>query len=83
MFFWITTIVLILVIGISIYINTLSFYHAWIAFVAGPIIMILFLISIKIIQYEKKHGLTHHKTYNGVHIHTSFPMKKDSNKKEQ
>jgi len=83
LFFWLTMILLILAIGIFIYIRTASFQNVWIAFIVGPGIMLLTLIALKISRYEDKHGLTHHKYQNGVYVHTTFPMKKDTNKKKK
>lgn len=79
LFFWLTTTVLTLGIGIFIYFKSLSFDYIWISFIIGPGIMLLTFIGYKIQRYEDKHGLTHHKSYNGTYIHTTFPMKKEKN----
>jgi hypothetical protein len=78
LFFWGTTIVLTLAIGVIFYGYTGSIQNVWPAFLIGPGIMLLVRISFHIKRYEDTHGLTHHKYHNGGMIHTTFPMKKDS-----
>jgi O-antigen/teichoic acid export membrane protein len=82
-FFWLTTVVLIFAISAVIFIETHSLEYVWIAFVVGPGIMLLVFISHKIGQYEDKHGLTHYKFFDGGFIYTTFPMRKNTEKKKK
>ncbi|MDX9808436.1 MAG: hypothetical protein RBS87_07780 [Acholeplasma sp.] len=81
-FFWLTTVVLIFAISALIFIDTHSFEYVWIAFVVGPLFMLLVFISYKIQQCEDKHGLTHYKFFDGGFIYTTFPMRKNKSKKK-
>lgn len=81
-FFWLTTVVLIIAISVLIYLDTHSFQNIWIAFLIGPGIMLFVFIGYKIQQYEDKHDLTHYKSYNGGFIRTTFPMRKHAKKKK-
>lgn len=81
-FFWLTTVALIIVISLLIYLDTHSFRNIWIAFLVGPGIMLFLFIGYKMQQYEEKHDLTHYKFYNGGFIRTTFPMRKHTKKKK-
>jgi hypothetical protein len=80
-FFWATTILLTVGMGGFIYLETSTLEHVWIALFVGPGIMLFLYLAHKFSRYEAKHGLTHHKSYNGSYIHTTFPMKKDPKNK--
>lgn len=80
--FWIGTIVLTVAMGIFIYLQTSSFDNVWIAFLIGPGIMLLTLLGLKIQRFEDKHDLTHHKSYNGKYIHTTFPIRRNQKGKK-
>ena len=81
-FFWLTTVFLIIAISLMIYLDTKSFRNIWIAFLVGPGIMLFVFMGYKMQQYEDKHNLTHYKFYNGGFIYTSFPMRKHTKKKK-